>query len=88
MKLDDLRKQIDEIDWQLLVLFNKRLSIAKKISIIKKEIGFPIVDKKRETEMLDKLIKEGEKLELSKIFILRLFKLIIEESKKIQKNNI
>lgn len=88
MKLDDLRKQIDEIDWQLLAHIKKRLSIVKKIAMVKKENGLPIEDKKREAEMLDKLIKDGEKLQLTSNFILRLFKVIINESKKNQKSNI
>ena len=88
MKLDDLRKQIDEVNWQILKLLKKRFDIAKKIANAKNEIGFPIEDKRRESEMLSNLIRQGEDLKLSSTFISRLFKFIINESKRIQKNNI
>lgn len=84
MKLDNLRKKIDEIDWQLLILLKKRLGIARKIAIIKDKIGLPIEVRKREKKILNSLTEKGDKLKLSQSFISNLFNLIISESKRIQ----
>jgi chorismate mutase len=86
MKLDCLRNKIDEIDRQLLEILNKRLNTVRKIAVVKGKMGLAVEDKKRESEILNKLIKEGDKLQLSGNFVLGLFKLIVKESKKIQKN--
>lgn len=84
MKLDDLRKQINEVNWQILKLLKVRFEIARKIALVKDELAIPITDNKRERDMVNNLILKGENMKLSGTFISRLFKLIINESKRIQ----
>lgn len=52
MKLLDLRKQIDEIDQNLLTLFRERLAVVKQVAIVKKETNQPTYDAQREKEKL------------------------------------
>lgn len=81
-KLDELRLQIDSIDQEMVSLFEKRLEICKEIGKIKKENNLVILNTKREEEVIKKnssLIKE----EFKNSYI-KLIKLIIEESKKVQ----
>ncbi len=85
MKLEEFRKEINEVDWRLLRLFKKRFDISEKISLVKKDLKLPIKDKKREQAViLDKIVK-GQKIGLSKDFIVKVWKIFFKESKRIQR---
>lgn len=49
------RKQIDEIDRQIVELFEKRMDVAERVARYKQETGKPVFDKEREEEKLTKL---------------------------------
>jgi monofunctional chorismate mutase len=53
MKLDELRKEINTIDEQIMDLFKQRMSVSKKIGEFKKQNNLPILDSKREASMFD-----------------------------------
>ena len=53
-KLDELRAQIDDIDAQMIALFEKRMSVTKQVGEFKKEHDLPVLDQKREAEVLAK----------------------------------
>ncbi|VEU80349.1 chorismate mutase [Haploplasma axanthum] len=53
--INELRKEIDEIDTLMQDLFKKRLAVARKIGEYKKEKNLPIYDSKRENEILLRL---------------------------------
>ena len=52
MDLNDYRRQIDEIDTQLLALFAQRMEVAAGIAAYKKEHGLPVLDSGRERQKL------------------------------------
>lgn len=52
--MEDLRKQLDEIDSEMRALFEKRLDVVNKIGQYKKDHKLPILDKKREAEIISK----------------------------------
>jgi len=58
MDLKDLRKEIDEVDAQLIPLLIKRMKIAEKVAEYKVENGIPVLNSAREQEILDKVDKE------------------------------
>lgn len=60
--LQELRKQIDEIDDAMVSLFEKRMSIAEQVANYKIETGKPVFDEAREREKLQSL---GEKTHTS-----------------------
>ena len=51
-KLDEARKEITDIDAQMLKLFEKRMSVAEKIAEYKNEHGLSIRDRAREAELV------------------------------------
>lgn len=55
-KLEEYRKEIDQIDRQLIQLFEERMDITRKISEYKNEHHLPILNKDREEEVLKKNI--------------------------------
>ena len=51
--IDYLRKQIDEIDAELLPLFLKRMECSRNVAEYKRANNMPILDKNREQQILD-----------------------------------
>lgn len=58
MDLLELRKQIDEVDEQLIPLLLKRMSISEKVAEYKVKNGLPVLNEKREKEILDDVHKK------------------------------
>ncbi|NLE12256.1 MAG: chorismate mutase [Clostridiales bacterium] len=52
MNLGELRKEINEIDRQLVELFSKRMAVSARIAEYKRECGMPVQDTDRERELL------------------------------------
>ncbi|MCI6496438.1 MAG: prephenate dehydratase [Anaeromassilibacillus sp.] len=57
--LADIRKEIDGIDKELIELFKKRMDCAKAVGEYKKANNVPILNQKREDEILDEVQKKG-----------------------------
>ncbi len=53
-KLDEARKQINEIDRQMADLFAARMKAVEMVAAHKKEVGMPILDTAREEEVIRK----------------------------------
>lgn len=82
MDLNDYRKQIDDIDRQLLALFGQRMEVAAAIAAYKKEHGLPVLDGKREREkLLDVAAKTPDDL---KDYAVSLYSLLFELSRSHQ----
>lgn len=54
MTLEEIRKEIDNIDEKLLPLFEARMDCARKVAAVKKAQGLPILNEKREQAVLEK----------------------------------
>ena len=87
MKLRNIRKNIDKIDKQILILLKKRLTLSRVIGLLKKRKNIPIVDKNREMNILETYRNRGKKLGLKEKDITRIFKIILYSSKEIQIND-
>ena len=79
-----LRKQIDEIDEQLLTILAKRMRISKEIGIYKKEHNMPILQSGRYNDILENRANQGQSMNLSPDFVTEIMKSIHEESVKVQ----
>ena len=53
--LQESRRQIDEIDSQIVSLFEKRMEIAGNVADYKMATGKPVFDKEREEAILEKV---------------------------------
>lgn len=53
-QLTNIRKEINQIDSQLIPLFIHRMQLSQEIGKIKKENGLPVFDAAREEEILKK----------------------------------
>lgn len=55
MTLEEIRKNIDAIDAQLLPLFAARMDCAREVAAVKKEAGLPVLNVEREKAILDRV---------------------------------
>ena len=81
--LHSLRKQIDEIDKELVRLLNKRFRVTTRIGRLKLEKQRPIYDRERENRVLSSVIRIAEPPVSSKE-IESIFRQIMQISNAIQ----
>ncbi|MBW6410839.1 prephenate dehydratase [Clostridium weizhouense] len=75
--LDDYRKSIDEIDKEIIELFEKRMDVVLKIGEYKKKNNLPVFNKQREEQVVEKNLKHlknKDYLEETRTFFYRLMK--------------
>lgn len=82
--LDEYRKQIDEIDIDIIDLLNQRTRIVEKIGAVKREAALPVYEPKRE-DMVFKNVLAHNKGPLSEAAARRLFERIIDEMRTLQR---
>ena len=82
MELQDYRRQLDELDAELLGLFNRRMDIAGDIALWKRDNGMRVLDLRREKEKLRTL--EAQCPEEMREYAASLFSLIMELSRSYQ----
>ena len=82
--LSVLRKQIDELDEQLLTLLAKRMRISQEIGTYKLEHNMPVLQSGRYDQLLKSRQDMGSKLNLSVEFVDSIVKAIHEESVRVQ----
>lgn len=82
--LDDYRKEIDEIDEQIIMLLDQRFQKSFEVSEYKKEKDIKVEDKKREEEIMAKILN-CKTSELIKEKILAVYQGVFKASKELQK---
>ena len=81
MDLSEIRKNIDEIDEQLLSLFLKRMECSRGVAEYKTANNMPVLNVQREQEILDNIAaKSGDKASAAKL----LFSTIMDISRAAQ----
>lgn len=78
--LSDLRRQIDELDDQLLELLAKRMRISCEIGTFKKEHNLTVVQTDRYDEILQKRIAQATSMSMNPDFMRVVLEAIHEES--------
>lgn len=59
MNLDDIRKQIDEVDSELMNLLSHRADLVHEVGVVKKRDGLQIYAPEREDALLKKLLEKN-----------------------------
>lgn len=83
--MTDWRKQIDEIDQQVLRLLNARAQCAVEIGRYKKQQGMPAWAPAREAEILRNVVKTNPG-PLDDAAVRRLFERIIDEARALERH--
>jgi len=79
-KLEELRFEIDKIDAELIKQLSNRMQVIDRIGHYKKENNVTILQIKRWNNIVKESIELGEKLGLSREFLLKLLRMLHEES--------
>ncbi len=66
--LDELRKEIDEIDDEIIKLYERRMQVVKDVVGYKIENNIPILDANRESAMLNKNLNKIKNEEFKKYY--------------------
>lgn len=88
--MDDLfklRQEIDKIDSELIVLFEKRMEISKKVAEYKRKNNMSIYDESRENEIIRKNIEKLNNKSLADE-LETFYNMIFRISKDLQKKEI
>ena len=79
-----IRRKIDAIDEQIILLLKERMNQCKNIGEIKREIGIPVKDKRREDEVYIHIMAKALESGLDPQKIEAIFKEIIALSVFVQ----
>lgn len=82
--IEQLRKKIEETDAVIIQTLAKRQELSKQIGQLKSIHGKDIVDPPREKKLFEFYENLSERYQLEQDFIKKLFRLIIDYSKKVQ----
>lgn len=85
MDIDAIRQKINQLDNELLRIFNERAALALEIGYIKKQLDIPIYDPKREKLIFER-IKAANPGPLDNDAVVRLFERVIDESRSLERN--
>lgn len=85
MDIEHWRREIDEIDTELLRLLNMRARLATKVGVLKQAANIPFCDPERERVVLKRLeeLNDGP---LDQRAVDKIFRRIIREFRRLQTN--
>ena len=78
--IHELRKQIDELDNQLMELLAKRMRVCREIGTYKKEHNMTVLQPTRYNEILDKRGAQGALFQMDSSFVKIVFEAVHQES--------
>ncbi len=84
--LNNLRKDIDAVDYQIIELIGKRMNLSRQIGTYKRSMDVSNFQPARWDEVIKSRTKAGVDKNLSEEFILRMYQYIHEESLRHQEN--
>ncbi|MFW5928848.1 MAG: chorismate mutase [Halobacteriota archaeon] len=85
--LDDLRRDIEDVDAEIVDAVARRCLIAEDIAAVKRERGIEIEDGDREREVVERAVERGRAHGLDEEQVRRLYEVLIEMSKRRQRGN-
>jgi chorismate mutase/prephenate dehydrogenase len=80
MTLDELRRQLNQLDGELLALIAKRQAISREVAAAKRATGYPTRDYQREREVILGVRAQAEKLGLPPALAEQVLRLLIRSS--------
>lgn len=84
--LDELRREIADIDREIVDLIARRTYVASTISQVKADQGMPITDEEQEELVMDRAGDNAERFDVDSNLVKAIFRLLIELNKVEQRN--
>jgi len=83
-KLQQFRRELDELDEQLLDVLSRRLAICREVAAYKAESGIPMMQEQRVAEVKARAAERGHGRGLRREFVLAIYELVIDEACQIE----
>jgi chorismate mutase len=85
MTIEDVRKEIDRLDHDIVRLISRRQELAVKIARIKISKGLPIHDEGRTTAMLESVFNRAVEYKIDPVSVQKIFEVLIDMSEERQR---
>jgi len=83
-RLAELRAEIDRLDGEILRLFNERLERARAVGAVKRRLGLPVRDMRREAEIFRRLAELNRGRLLADRHLVRVFAALMAAAREVQ----
>ncbi len=87
MSLQELRREIRDIDREIVDLIARRTYVADTIAQVKVEQGLPTTDEQQEQEVIDRAGENADQFGVEPNLVKAIFRLLIELNKVEQREN-
>lgn len=87
MSLDELRREIEEIDHEIVELIARRTYVAEAVAEVKEEQGLPTTVESQEERVMERAGENAEKFDIDSNLVKAIFRLLIELNKVEQRES-
>ena len=85
MRIEDVRKEIDHVDREIIQQITRRQELAGKIARIKFHDGIPIHDEGRTKIVLEGIFKRAVEAKIDPVAVQKIFEILIAMSEERQR---
>lgn len=85
MMIDDVRKEIDRVDSEIVRLIARRQELAGKIAKIKISEGLPVHDEPRTREVLEAVFNRAVECKIDPVSVQKIFETLVAMSEERQR---
>jgi len=85
MMIEEVRKEIDRVDSEIIRQIAKRQELVGKIARLKFSKGLTIVDRKRTKEVLDDIFNRAVEAKIDPVSVQKIFEILIVMSEERQR---
>lgn len=83
-RLDEFRRQLDELDERLLEVLARRFDVCREVAAHKAEAQIPMMQPARVAEVKRRAVERGRSAGLAEAFVTALYELVIAEACRIE----
>ena len=87
-RINELRKEIDEINQRLLALIAERQDVSVQIGAIKAAHGLALYSEDREAELLEVFREDAVRMDIDPDYVEELMRVVLEHSRAAQRRKI
>jgi chorismate mutase len=87
MSLDELRREIEDIDREIVELIARRTYVADTVAAVKADRDLPTTDESQEARVMERAGENAERFDLDANLVKAVFRLLIELNKVEQRSN-
>ena len=87
MSLSELRREIEEIDHEIVELIARRTYVAETVADVKAERDLPTTDEDHEQRVMDRAGENAEQFDVDANLVKAIFRLLIELNKVEQRES-